>query len=198
MNPYDAPNARELYEHALAFATEAHAGQLRKHSTDPYIVHPIRVAALARRFDVGERYRTIAQSVALLHDTIEDCDVTRGDIVEHFGNEVAYGVWGLTDCVGRGTAVPGVQNRAVRKALDKEWLRRQNPTVRALKLLDCADNLEDWPGDSGFLDLMISEMADLRAVIGHRLGDLMMQGVLDHFDKVWARVNAARRVRKIK
>ncbi len=185
-------HTRSMYLSALDFAAQAHAGQTRKFSNDPYIVHPIRVAGLAQRFDVGERYRTIAVSVALLHDTIEDCSVTRQQIVDNFGHEVAYGVWGLTDCVGRGVATPGVDNRATRKAMDREWLRSRNPVVRALKLLDCADNLEDWPQDDGFVDVMLREMGELRAVLGHGLGRLMMQGVLDHFDSVWGSVKARR------
>ena len=192
MNPYDSPRVKEMYAHALEFATKAHEGQVRQHTGEPYITHPVRVAALARRFDVGERYRTIAQSAALLHDVIEDCGVTRAEIVDEFGHEVAYGVWSLTDCVGRGVAEAGVDNRAKRKATDLEWLSKCNPLVRALKLLDCADNLGNWPVTDGFLDLMLRETAALRGALGRGLDRLMMQEVLDHFDETWLRVSGAR------
>ena len=56
-----------LYNMALALATRAHEGQV-DHAGAPYILHPIRVA---------ERCRTMeAKIVALLHDTIEDTDLT--------------------------------------------------------------------------------------------------------------------------
>ena len=62
--------------------------------------------------------------------------------------------------------------------------------MRAVELLDCADNVRDGPAGDGFLRVMLGGMAKLRAAIGHRLGRLMMQGVLDHFDSAWAAVSA--------
>lgn len=71
--------------HAKAFATKAHQGQVRKNSSEPYITHPIRV---------GERLEKEGCSDALisagyLHDVVEDTKVSIEDIEQQFGKEVA-------------------------------------------------------------------------------------------------------------
>jgi (p)ppGpp synthase/HD superfamily hydrolase len=80
---------------ALAYAETAHAGQLRKGTTVPYIAHLLGVAALALEHGANEN-EAIA---ALLHDTVEDCGgLTRlGDVRERFGPDVAEIVMGCTD-----------------------------------------------------------------------------------------------------
>ncbi len=80
---------------ALAYADSAHAGQLRKGTTVPYIAHLLGVAALALEHGADED-EAIA---ALLHDTVEDCgglDRLR-DVRERFGPNVADIVMGCTD-----------------------------------------------------------------------------------------------------
>ena len=79
---------------AAAFAGEAHLGQTRKGKDVPYVVHPARVAAYLEVHYPDQPELAVA---AMLHDTIEDCDVTRGDIVEHFGERVAALVWAVTN-----------------------------------------------------------------------------------------------------
>jgi (p)ppGpp synthase/HD superfamily hydrolase len=80
---------------ALVYAETAHAGQLRKGTTVPYIAHLLGVAALALEYGANED-EAIA---ALLHDTVEDCgglDRLR-DVRERFGPNVADIVMGCTD-----------------------------------------------------------------------------------------------------
>ncbi|RME29275.1 MAG: bifunctional (p)ppGpp synthetase/guanosine-3',5'-bis(diphosphate) 3'-pyrophosphohydrolase [Deltaproteobacteria bacterium] len=87
-----APNADlDVIMRAWAFAGKAHAGQLRR-SGEPYLVHPIAVAEILAqlRMDVD----TIA--TGLLHDTMEDCLVTRDELAAMFGDEVADMVDGVT------------------------------------------------------------------------------------------------------
>ncbi|BBG66069.1 GTP pyrophosphokinase, (p)ppGpp synthetase II / guanosine-3',5'-bis(diphosphate) 3'-pyrophosphohydrolase [Hydrogenimonas sp.] len=79
---------------ALAFAKEAHEGQKRK-SGDPYIVHPILVAAITASISSDE---TMVLA-ALLHDVVEDTPFGIDDIRERFGDDVAYLVEGLTKIV---------------------------------------------------------------------------------------------------
>ncbi|MFM2083611.1 MAG: hypothetical protein RLY95_429, partial [Pseudomonadota bacterium] len=76
---------------AYRFADEAHLGQLRQNG-EPYITHPIAVAAQCATWKLDAQ----ALMAALLHDAIEDCGVTKIDLIERFGSPVAELVDGLT------------------------------------------------------------------------------------------------------
>ncbi|PIQ76200.1 hypothetical protein COU78_01425 [Candidatus Peregrinibacteria bacterium CG10_big_fil_rev_8_21_14_0_10_49_24] len=79
------------YRKALQTAKKAHEGQKRA-SGSPYIEHPIAVAHILKGIHAGEE--TIA--AALLHDTVEDTDITIEDIKKDFGPTVAKLVEGVT------------------------------------------------------------------------------------------------------
>ena len=82
----------ERIRDAYAFATEAHKGQKRK-SGEPYIIHPIEVANIvATELDLGAN-PVIA---AFLHDVVEDSDNTIEDIIERYGDDVAFLVESVT------------------------------------------------------------------------------------------------------
>ena len=81
----------ELIKKAYMYAYEKHFGQKRKSGED-YIIHPLNVAYILA--GINADYKTICS--ALLHDTFEDCDVTKEEIEELFGGEVAYLVESLT------------------------------------------------------------------------------------------------------
>jgi guanosine-3',5'-bis(diphosphate) 3'-pyrophosphohydrolase len=86
------PNLPENFiERAYAFSEKAHVGQMRR-SGEPYISHPLNVAGILAelRLDVD----TIA--TGLLHDTVEDTEVTLADIQKEFGPTVAALVDGVT------------------------------------------------------------------------------------------------------
>lgn len=71
---------------AIAFATNAHKGQLRKGTNLPYIFHPMEVGMIVAR--MTDDPEIIA--AAVLHDTVEDCEgVTEEVIRKEFGNRVA-------------------------------------------------------------------------------------------------------------
>jgi GTP pyrophosphokinase len=76
---------------AYRFADEAHLGQLRS-SGEPYITHPIAVAAQCADWKLDAQ----ALMAALLHDAIEDCGVSKPELIERFGAPVAELVDGLT------------------------------------------------------------------------------------------------------
>jgi guanosine-3',5'-bis(diphosphate) 3'-pyrophosphohydrolase len=81
----------ELLNKAYVYAMQKHSKQKRA-SGDPYITHPLEVAAILARMRLDES--TIA--VALLHDTIEDTTATRAEIDELFGEQIGELVEGLT------------------------------------------------------------------------------------------------------
>jgi guanosine-3',5'-bis(diphosphate) 3'-pyrophosphohydrolase len=81
----------ELIKLAYDFSEKAHEGQIRR-SGEPYIAHPLSVAAILS--DLKLDYATVA--TGLLHDTVEDTDVTLKDITEKFGENVAHLVDGVT------------------------------------------------------------------------------------------------------
>src|SRR5665811_1089847 len=87
MSATDIENVRKAYR----FADEAHLGQLRN-SGEPYITHPIAVAQQCAEWKLDAQ----ALMAALLHDAIEDCGVTKADLIERFGAPVAELVDGLT------------------------------------------------------------------------------------------------------
>lgn len=76
---------------AVAVATKAHEGQLRK-TGEPYIIHPLAVKKILEEWGMDED--TIIAGI--LHDTVEDTSLTLGDIREQFGESVAFLVDGVT------------------------------------------------------------------------------------------------------
>ena len=71
---------------AIEFATRAHAGQFRKGTSRPYIVHPIEVGDIVSTMTKDEEII----SAAVLHDTIEDCEgVSREILAREFSERVA-------------------------------------------------------------------------------------------------------------
>lgn len=108
-----------MFEKALIFAAALHAGQVDK-SGKPYIFHPVRVASTFT--DDTER------TIAVLHDVMEDCGVTRDDLEKEFSAEVADAVATLTRQHTE-TYLEFIQ----RVSLD--------PVAREIKIADILDNL---------------------------------------------------------
>lgn len=78
-------------EHAIDVATKYHEGQKRK-SGEPYITHPLAVACLLMDWDVDSD----SVVAGILHDTVEDTELTLPDIETNFGADVALLVDGVT------------------------------------------------------------------------------------------------------
>ncbi len=81
----------EIIMRALDFGAHAHDGQRRK-SGEPYIHHPIAVAGILAELNLD--HECIA--AAILHDTIEDTEVTRSQLTDEFGETIAHLVDGVT------------------------------------------------------------------------------------------------------
>lgn len=86
----DASQVQEV-EDSYVFARDAHNGQLRS-SGDPYITHPVAVAKILATLHLD--HQTVM--AALLHDVIEDCEVSREDLSDKFGERVAGLVEGVS------------------------------------------------------------------------------------------------------
>ena len=81
----------KLIMRAYDFATEHHGNQCRK-SGEPYIIHPVQVAYILTTLGLDDE--TIC--AALLHDIVEDTEVTNEDLIKEFGPDIALMVEGVT------------------------------------------------------------------------------------------------------
>ena len=154
----------EQVRQAYRFADEAHLGQLRK-SGDPYITHPIAVAAQCAEWKLDAQ----ALMAALMHDSIEDCGITKEDLVERFGSPVAELVDGLTK-LERLEFDTREQNQAesFRKML---LAMAKDVRVILIKLADRTHNMRtmgDMPRSKW--KRISSETLEIYAPIAHRLG----------------------------
>ena len=91
VSKYMTQDEVELLGEAYEFAKDAHEGQMRK-SGEPYITHPLAVSGIIALLKLD--FASVA--TGLLHDTVEDTDVTLRDITEKFGEDVAFLVDGVT------------------------------------------------------------------------------------------------------
>jgi (p)ppGpp synthase/HD superfamily hydrolase len=126
--------AESRFAQALVYAETAHAGQLRKGSTVPYVAHLLAVAALALEHGANED-EAIA---ALLHDTVEDCGglPRLADLRERFGQNVAEIVMGCTDA----TEIPKPPWKE-RKETYLRHLESASPSVLLVSMCDKLHNL---------------------------------------------------------
>jgi len=81
----------DLLEKAYVFSAKVHQGQVRR-SGAPYLIHPLEVAGILTKMKLD----VAAVATGLLHDTIEDTLTTFEEIKEHFGDEIAQLVDGVT------------------------------------------------------------------------------------------------------
>ena len=154
----------ESVRQAYRFADEAHLGQMRKNG-DPYITHPIAVAAQCAEWKLDAQ----ALMAALMHDAIEDCGVTKEDLVERFGAPVADLVDGLTK-LEKLEFDTREQNQAesFRKML---LAMAKDVRVILIKLADRTHNMRtmgDMPRSKW--KRISSETLEIYAPIAHRLG----------------------------
>ncbi len=141
-----------LVSRAFEFAYRVHGQTSRKGSTIPYIVHPLNVMTILLKSNVSEELL----AAALLHDVVEDEDITFQELTEQFGNEVSFLVEQVTEPL---SLIEKSQNRKV------TWKARKEHTIQSLqkatldvKMLSCADKLAN-----------ISDMLYDHANIGEQL-----------------------------
>ena len=160
LDTHDIEQVRQAYR----FADEAHLGQIRANG-EPYITHPIAVAAQCAQWKLDAQ----ALMAALLHDAIEDCGVTKPDLIERFGAPVAELVDGLTklDKLQFNTREEN-QAESFRKML---LAMARDVRVILIKLADRSHNmrtLDDVPRSKWHR--ISSETLEIYAPIANRLG----------------------------
>ncbi len=149
---------------AYRFADQAHLGQIRN-SGEPYITHPIAVATQCAEWKLDAQ----ALMAALLHDSMEDCGVTKTELIERFDSPVAELVDGLTklDKLHFNTREEN-QAESFRKML---LAMARDVRVILIKLADRTHNmrtLSEAPREKWFR--IASETLDIYAPIAYRLG----------------------------
>jgi len=153
-----SPKLNEIID----FIIEAHEGQFRK-SGEPYSVHPILVATITSTFSKDED----VIATALLHDVVEDTDVTLEEIKKQFGDKIAKLVDGLTKLDSSYNAEnPQAEN--FRKVLST-----LNSDVRVvlIKMADRLHNMRTLGSMKRDKQLKIaSETSYIYAPLAHRLG----------------------------
>lgn len=148
---------------AFEIAVEAHSKQRRK-SGEPYILHPIEVARICAE-EIGLGPTAIAS--ALLHDVVEDTEVTLVEIRERFGPRIALIVDGLTKLDGLyNVASPQAENfKKVLKTL------LQDVRVVLIKMADRLHNMRTLGAMPRHKQLKIAaETSFIYAPLAHRLG----------------------------
>ena len=124
-----------ILEQAIRFAVDAHAGQTRKDGA-PFILHPLEDAAIVGTLTNDPEIL----AAAVLHDTVEDTDVTEEDILRLFGPRVHALVMGETE--DKRPAAPPQETWRVRKEESLQSLANaEDPAIRMLWLGDKLANL---------------------------------------------------------
>ena len=187
---YLPPDRVTAIQHALDFAIEAHGTQMRR-SGEPYITHPIAVARLVTSL----RMDPPSVSAALLHDVIEDCDVSAETLRQKFGADVASLVEGATK-------IEHLPDRALDIAQqDAETLRKmflamaEDVRVVIIKMADRLHNMRTLE----FLDddrrrALARETMDIYAPLASRLGVWQFKWELEDLAFRWLQPEDYRRV----
>ena len=159
----DAADIRRVRD-AYRFADEAHLGQFRA-SGEPYITHPIAVAGLCAEWKLDAQ----AIMAALMHDAMEDCGITKAELIERFGAPTADLVDGLTKLDKlRFSTREESQAESFRKML---LAMTRDVRVILVKLADRLHNMRTMDAVVVAKRTRIAaETLDIYAPIAHRLG----------------------------
>ena len=145
----------ELVSEAIAFAVKAHDGMRRKKSQAPYILHPMEAAVIVG--SMTDDQNLIA--AAVLHDVVEDADITIEEIEARFGKRVRELVQSETE--DKRADLPPVET----------WHIRKEESLEVLKNAEDLDVLMVWLGD---------KLANMRSIYR----DFKVEGV-----QMWQRFN---------
>ncbi|MEO6719767.1 MAG: bifunctional (p)ppGpp synthetase/guanosine-3',5'-bis(diphosphate) 3'-pyrophosphohydrolase [Ferruginibacter sp.] len=164
LKPKLKPGDKELLRTAFEMAAEAHKTMRRK-SGEPYILHPLAVARICVE-EIGLGVRSTI--CALLHDTVEDTDITLEDIQREFGVEISKIVDGLTKISSVIDTNTSQQAENFKKIL---LTLTDDPRVILIKLADRLHNMRTLDSMKTEKQLKVSsETVYVYAPLAHRMG----------------------------
>src|SRR3954468_17221772 len=164
---------RDLLVRAYRFSEAAHRGQVRN-SGDPYITHCVDVAKILADLQLD----SVTVASGLIHDVVEDTDVTVADVEREFGKEIAQIVDGLTK-IGN-LPLNSTQERQVENYRKLLLSIAKDVRVILIKLADRLHNMRtlDWlPPEKR--RRIAQETRDLYAPLAHRFGMAKMRWELE-------------------
>jgi guanosine-3',5'-bis(diphosphate) 3'-pyrophosphohydrolase len=170
---YFNPKDQSYINRAFQYAYDGHNGQNRK-SGEPYITHPLHVAIYLCELNFDKE--TIA--AALLHDLIEDTEISYNDIKKEFGEEVADIVDGVTKL----DKIKYSTNEEAKADAIRKMVIAMSKDIRVLilKLADRLHNIQtiefhqDWKQEK-----IANETLYVYAPLAHRLGFQSIKHVLE-------------------
>jgi (p)ppGpp synthase/HD superfamily hydrolase len=154
----------EILDHVRHFADKAHGDQVRKYTGERYIGHPVRVMEIVKRFHP----QTEVLAAALLHDVLEDTQVTADQIEKSLravmdaeqARKTIDLVIDLTDIYIK-KAYPRM-NRRSRKEKEAARLGAARPEAQSIKYADIIDNVTDIVRqDTDFANVFVREAKKL-------------------------------------
>ena len=122
---------RDLVSEAIVFCTEAHDGMRRRKSDAPYVLHPMEVGVIVGTMTCDQEII----AAAILHDVVEDAEITIDEIGERFGSRVMELVASETE------------NKREELPPEETWLLRKEESIEKLKSTSDAAVMMLWLGD---------------------------------------------------
>lgn len=156
---YGKMEKEELVHKAFHFAAHAHQGQCRKGTDIPYLIHLVRTWGYVCQMTENN----MEQAAALLHDVLEDTEVTESELRREFGDEITLLVVGESEC------------KREEKPAGETWQIRKQETIERLKGM--SDNQKD--------------LAAMRIAFADKLANLysMMFEYLRVGERLWKKFN---------
>jgi len=180
---------KELVRNAFELAAEAHKKQRRK-SGEPYILHPIEVARISIE-EIG--LGPTAAVCALLHDVVEDTEITLEEIRKLFGDKIAQIVDGLTKLDA--SASKPISTKTPSESPQAENFRKVLGTlvidvrVVLIKMADRLHNMRTLGAMPRHKQLKIAaETSYIYAPLAHRLG---LYNIRSEFEDLCLKINRA-------
>ena len=168
------PEDKELIDKAFKMANEAHWNK-RRRSGEPYILHPIAVAKIVNQ-EIGLGSKSIA--AALLHDVVEDTDLTLEDIDREFGPKITTLIDGLTKISG----TYNKENSSLQAENFRKMLLTLSDDLRVIliKIADRLHNMRTLDSMPEHKRMKVAgETIYLYAPLAHRLGLFVIKSELE-------------------
>ncbi len=166
---------RSIIERAYQFSLEHHRGQTRA-SGEPFLTHPLEVAQVLAEMKLD----TSAIAAGLLHDAVEDTPATTEQIREHFGEQVAHIVEGVTKIDKIQLASASKEERQAENVRKMMLAMVDDIRVVLIKLADRLHNMRTLEHLAPDRQVQIArETLDIYAPIAHRLGMGKVRGELE-------------------